>query len=836
MATITKQTIYLDLTPGRVFPVLHVSQGDTGLEALEFKLVQNGMVFNIPAAVTDIQINGTTPLGVFSYNHASGVNWSGNTVTAAVTQTMTEEAGMVVAELVLLDSAMHSLGSLNFLLSVEPSPYIGAHVSVSDMASISASLNAAQQNFLMSKSWAVGDTGLRDGEATNNSKYWAGVAEDEKELAAQYGSGLKAQVDTNSARITQEVNDRSAAVLSEASTRAAAISSEASTRSAAVSSLQSQINQYVKPSTQQPDEVVNARVGADGTTYSTLGDAVRGQVTDLKSALNKYVEIEMATWISGKAYHTPNSVTSITPSNMIDVPTFSCTAMAISPGDKVILTGTGGSGSKLWVWTKADGTIIDPRAESNITLTDATLTAPAQAAWLLSSVDSAKPHRLMKSISVDERIDTAKKLSMIRDIGQCRKHVVKDRIVDLLNCLRSIPGKEMSSAVFYKTSVFDYEDYSTDLNISTLFEPLRVRDTNGRQIASIHCQLDAAKYKTAIIAYGYKADGTNDKPYRAEDVVDDILTLSNTTYYLVLHEYSNLDLLIGIESSGAGGEYHVGAGYEFETFHSCLTALKDNDLPKTIHVYGGTYDILSEMGGETFLEGLSASDNWYDVCDIIPPNTHIIGHGNVIFDLTIPAGTSADIAVLLSPINMMGSATIENVTINCNGGRYCIHAEGERMTAFNNAVWRILNCKINKSGNLTSVANAIGVGINNGDLLEIRNCVITNDGNAGLLVHDQQNNAGEFAVSPRILVDGCAIDVSAYPIVMSSTHSGSVSGAVLEMTVINCYCNNKFMRKIGSGKKDVFHATYINTPHRTQNQDGIIDMIADTEYNNFALT
>lgn len=310
MATITKQTIYLDLTPGRVFPVLHVSQGDTGLEALEFKLVQNGMVFNVPAAVTDIQLNGTTPLGVFSYNHASGINWSGNTVTAAVTQTMTAEKGMVVAELVLLDSAMHSIGSLNFLLSVEPSPYTVAHVSTSDMASIVASLNAAQQNFLMSKSWAVGDTGLRDGEATNNSKYWseqssingerwsvgkingedvpstdetyennskywAGVAEDQKVLAAQYGSGLKAQVDTNTARITEEVNNR-----------VAAVTSEASTRSTAVSSLQSQIDQYVTPSTQQPDEVVNARVGVDGTTYSTLGDAVRGQVTDLKSHLD----------------------------------------------------------------------------------------------------------------------------------------------------------------------------------------------------------------------------------------------------------------------------------------------------------------------------------------------------------------------------------------------------------------------------------------------------------------------------------------------------------------------------------------------------------------------
>ena len=36
----------------------------------------------------------------------------------------------------------------------------------------------------------------------------------------------------------------------------------------------------------EDDEVVDARVGADGTTYPTLGDAIRGQVTDLKSAIN----------------------------------------------------------------------------------------------------------------------------------------------------------------------------------------------------------------------------------------------------------------------------------------------------------------------------------------------------------------------------------------------------------------------------------------------------------------------------------------------------------------------------------------------------------------------
>lgn len=273
----------------------------------------------------------------------------------------------------------------------------------------------------------------------------------------------------------------------------------------------------------------------------------------------------------------------------------------------------------------------------------------------------------------------------------------------------------------------------------------------------------------------------------------------------------------------------------YTTFHACLTALKNNDSPKTIHVCGGTYDILSELGGTDFLNGLTGTEDWYDVCDIIPPNTHVIGHGNVIFDLTIPSGTPAEKAVLLAPINMIKSSTVENVTINCDGGRYCVHAEGSHIADNDNAVWRLINCKINKTNSISGVDNAIGSGINNGGYFEIRDCVITNTGNAGILVHDQQTEAGSYPYSPRIVVTNCAIDVTYYPIIMSSTHSGATSGAVLEMTVINCYCNNKFMRKIGSGNSDVFHATYINTPHRTQNQDGIVNIIPDTEYNNFAL-
>ncbi len=173
MATITKQTIRVDLTPGRVYPVLHVSQGDVGLEALEFYVYQNGQPFTIPSEVTAINIDGMTPVGVFSYL----CTWTGNVVTAELTATMTAERGIDICELALYDATNNKIGTCNFVIAVEESPYTNAHVSTSDMATIMAAASSAQQYELLAKSWAVGDTGIRTGENTNNSEYWAEISE-----------------------------------------------------------------------------------------------------------------------------------------------------------------------------------------------------------------------------------------------------------------------------------------------------------------------------------------------------------------------------------------------------------------------------------------------------------------------------------------------------------------------------------------------------------------------------------------------------------------------------------------------------------------------------------
>lgn len=83
--------------------------------------------------------------------------------------------------------------------------------------------------------------------------------------------------ETARTQLTDEINTRQA---------------ESITRANADNNLQSQINQIVAPTGEAPSaaEVQNARIGADGKTYSTLGDAIRTQITEINTEADFFHE------------------------------------------------------------------------------------------------------------------------------------------------------------------------------------------------------------------------------------------------------------------------------------------------------------------------------------------------------------------------------------------------------------------------------------------------------------------------------------------------------------------------------------------------------------------
>lgn len=122
-------TMYLDVVPGGLPPVVHVSQFDSGSRTLVIHLYASAGEFEIPAGAT-AKIRGTKRDNKgFDYS----AELSGDTVTCDVTQNMTAISGRVYCE-VEIDSGEQELMTANFILMVKPAAFAdGTDLSDSDL-------------------------------------------------------------------------------------------------------------------------------------------------------------------------------------------------------------------------------------------------------------------------------------------------------------------------------------------------------------------------------------------------------------------------------------------------------------------------------------------------------------------------------------------------------------------------------------------------------------------------------------------------------------------------------------------------------------------------------
>ena len=152
--------------------------------------------------------------------------------------------------------------------------------------------------------------------------------------------------------------------------------------------------------------VYNAVAVDTDTTLTIAGKAaddkkVGDELADVKEELNA---IPLNDWIDGYYYNGASSVTNIKPTDTkTSAPAYSCMVVDCFADDVFYLTGKGGSGAKLWLWTKNNGDVIS-RAASNATAENLRLTPPNDAQYLYIAIQNEQPHSLTKVKSVDERI------------------------------------------------------------------------------------------------------------------------------------------------------------------------------------------------------------------------------------------------------------------------------------------------------------------------------------------------------------------------------------------------------------------------------------------------
>lgn len=156
------------------------------------------------------------------------------------------------------------------------------------------------------------------GNDTNDTVKWSSFMAPfytEKSL----GEDIETEYKKVIARVNQESEEREAAdaslesaISAEASARKAAdntlqsnIYSETSARETNDAFLQTQINQIIAPSGEAPSaaEVENARIGDDGVTYLTLGEAIRKQFANLKTNVSELSIVERFRETQGLSYY-----------------------------------------------------------------------------------------------------------------------------------------------------------------------------------------------------------------------------------------------------------------------------------------------------------------------------------------------------------------------------------------------------------------------------------------------------------------------------------------------------------------------------------------------------
>lgn len=138
MPSIT-DTYSLDMTPGTIPAVVHLSQYDIGEREMKFLLYAGSKPYSPPDGST-VTIRGGKPDGtIYEYS----CNTSGNAVTVQPTEQMTAVKGFHDAEIRVYNGT-NIIGSANLRIMVEPSPFPeGYRVSTTQIPAIEGAAQAA---------------------------------------------------------------------------------------------------------------------------------------------------------------------------------------------------------------------------------------------------------------------------------------------------------------------------------------------------------------------------------------------------------------------------------------------------------------------------------------------------------------------------------------------------------------------------------------------------------------------------------------------------------------------------------------------------------------------
>lgn len=271
---------------------------------------------------------------------------------------------------------------------------------------------------------------------------------------------------------------------------------------------------------------------------------------------------------------------------------------------------------------------------------------------------------------------------------------------------------------------------------------------------------------------------------------------------------------------------------DYSSVTACFFALKDDKTPKIIEIWEGDYDLYTEYkalwdaGLLPKYTGTSPSTQFWDYCVFVPTNTHVIGKGLVRLKW-MPDPTEVEItpnqAKCISPLNIAGSCIIENVEAHCKNGRYCIHNDTLGKNTYYGAVQKFINVRCYKYSNDTDpisgddygMSQTTGFGIDRSQHHVYRDCYFENQTNGRAFYgHSRTATVTSEAENPDITLDNCVIIANENaPMAVKFGNSGSSGYLNIRTMFNNCYISGKVSSILESGSGNCvngFNVSFLN--------------------------
>ena len=223
-------------------------------------------------------------------------------------------------------------------------------------------------------------------------------------------------------------------------------------------SLNTRIDNIVAQSGDDITEIVDARTGADSTTYPSLKARLDAENSDLKNALEAYTGNTGISLTNGfyikTNYTVGQTLPNLTPTAGSAVNNYAI--VNANEGDKFTINGTGGSGARLWCFIDANLKVLAV-AGAGASATNLVLTAPANADKLI--VNAATGYGVMcKGIYLTDRVDVL-------------EYKTKDLLIPELR--NGSAGNTLNTNAISVKNIFPVDNFKTLLlNIDTAKIPL----------------------------------------------------------------------------------------------------------------------------------------------------------------------------------------------------------------------------------------------------------------------------------------------------------------------------------------------------------------------------